>query len=375
MNNKLAIQADVAIIGGGPAGCAAALTLRRYTPLSVIILERGDYRPDQIGESLSPATLPLLDYLGVGSAFREAGFSQTLAFSAAWGSPTAQERDFLFTGRGNGWNIDRFRFNAGLAQATVAYGAELHINCKINELIRRENSWRVSVDDSANSYVLSAKFIINATGRNTSSIQRLLGVKPVRQDQLVGVAAYLEPTSETPEPSVLVESIDVGWWYTAPLPDKRLVAVLMSDADIVQSAGLHHIDPWRSALSKAPHTLDRISGRGMHAPHVWPAHSQYTKPYCGQGWAAAGDALVAFDPLSSMGIGYAISSGIQAAHLATADLESNGEDYRLTYIADVDQHLEEYRNLYMRYYLSEQRFSEQPFWKRRHGVLAGKERA
>jgi 2-polyprenyl-6-methoxyphenol hydroxylase-like FAD-dependent oxidoreductase len=55
---------DVAIIGGGPAGSAAALTLLRYSKLRPVILERSSYDVWRVGETLSPGVFPLLNYLG-----------------------------------------------------------------------------------------------------------------------------------------------------------------------------------------------------------------------------------------------------------------------------------------------------------------------
>src|SRR4051794_19653045 len=59
------VDVDVAIVGGGPAGAAAALTLRRYTGRSVVLIERSSYGELRIGETVSNALKPLLAYLGV----------------------------------------------------------------------------------------------------------------------------------------------------------------------------------------------------------------------------------------------------------------------------------------------------------------------
>jgi len=46
-------EVDVAIVGGGPAGAAAALTLLRYTPRRVAVIERSAFETPRVGEAAS----------------------------------------------------------------------------------------------------------------------------------------------------------------------------------------------------------------------------------------------------------------------------------------------------------------------------------
>jgi flavin-dependent dehydrogenase len=89
-------------------------------------------------------------------------------------------------------------------------------------------------------------------------------------------------------------------------------------------------------------------------------------PAAGRGWAAAGDAAAAFDPLSSLGIGHAISSGIHAARVAHVTLCDTG-DPADSYSSGVERVARDYLTLRRRYYAVEQRWPAQPFWARRQG--------
>jgi flavin-dependent dehydrogenase len=54
----------VVVIGGGPAGSCAA-SMAANAGLSVVLFERDKFPRDHIGESLLPASMPILRELGV----------------------------------------------------------------------------------------------------------------------------------------------------------------------------------------------------------------------------------------------------------------------------------------------------------------------
>ena len=71
--DNLDLSADVIVVGGGPAGSATATMLSRKG-WKVIILEREKFPRDHVGESLLPASIPILEELGALPDVEKAGF-------------------------------------------------------------------------------------------------------------------------------------------------------------------------------------------------------------------------------------------------------------------------------------------------------------
>ncbi|MCY1030783.1 hypothetical protein OV207_04890 [Corallococcus sp. BB11-1] len=84
----------------------------------------------------------------------------------------------------------------------------------------------------------------------------------------------------------------------------------------------------------------------------------------GDGWLAAGDAALSFDPLSSQGLFNALFTGLAAAEATDRALSgdpSATSDYAGT-LADIDA---AYRRNLAAWYALERRWPEQEFWRRR----------
>jgi len=83
-----------------------------------------------------------------------------------------------------------------------------------------------------------------------------------------------------------------------------------------------------------------------------------------------GDAAASFDPLSSLGIGYAMHSGCHAARGIEHYPDKAGSSPLAGYAAAVKQQFATYVPTWRNYYQHEQRFAAAPFWQRRHALAA-----
>ena len=214
---------------------------------------------------------------------------------------------------------------------------------------------------------------IDATGR-ASVFARRIGALRHSLDRLTGVAGYFAPgeTAAELEPVLLVEAVENGWWYSAPLPNGKLIAVFMTDAGLIRSDKLSSTAVWMDRLADSVHHRRRVAhhgGRLTGALRILPAESSFLNRVAGVDWIAAGDAAAAFDPLSSQGILTAISSGMDAARTAVAWL-SGDRSAPAAYAERVWNSYATYLAHRHAYYRMEQRWPNSQFWASRQVLPA-----
>ncbi|NEP90665.1 MAG: hypothetical protein F6K18_29745 [Okeania sp. SIO2C2] len=369
---------DVAIIGGGPSGTALALTICLYSKLTVAVIEQTAYDNIRTGEHVSASLLPLLDYLQVKEPFLADNHTPVYNVAAVWGNSELHARPSIINQIGEGYLLDRTEFDVMLAEQLVRQDGQLYLETKCAEGEQLEGGgWRLFLkDNSGESSELETRYLVDATGRQ-ARISKRLGAKSLACDTLVGISAILDfegdallraealrERSKTEE--VLIESIPEGWWYSAWLPNGTLIAVLMTDIDIMRQGKLHKQKQWVELLSKATHTKERVRGGQLVYPlSVKPAHSHVLDRAVGENWIAIGDAAIAFDPLSSMGVGHAITCGCDAAVAVVKYLINNEDRLLKQYQERVKLNFENYLSIRHRYYALEKRWLDLPFWKRR----------
>jgi flavin-dependent dehydrogenase len=354
----------VLVLGGGPAGCAAALTLRRYLPGVVVgQIARPAAGGPAVGETLSPGVLPLLDYLGLRAAFEGLGSLPCGGTASAWGGAHVAERSYLFTGRGQGWHLDRARFDDWLWERTAQAGAHV-MRARATHARRVDGMWHIELDGGAS---VRAEVVIDASGR-PAWLARHEGALPRRGDALVAEARWFEHDGgREPVDGALIESVADGWWYSANLPGRRGVAMFMTDHD------LRPLRSWDARLADAPATAQRLaSWRADGHELVRAANSQCGQALTGDGWVAAGDAAAAFDPISAMGIGFSLRSGMEAARVAAGMLDGDGAgDAAAAYTASIARIYADYRVRLAGIYALERRWPDEVFWQRRLPAPAG----
>jgi flavin-dependent dehydrogenase len=220
------------------------------------------------------------------------------------------------------------------------------------------------------SFDMRARFLIDATGRQ-ASVCRQIGVDTKKADQLMGVGAFLQlGDGRSPAHNVVLETVESGWWYSAILSQDTMTVVYFSDADLISKHGYHKTDNWNLLLQETKQVKQLVKGAHSHEG-VWTrnAHTQIShSPVC-KAFLAIGDAAVSFDPVSSMGIGFAITSACQAAAIVQAELSAPDPQRIAVYQADLERHFDQYLTLRKKIYAEERRWPSSAFWQRRQGLV------
>ena len=356
-------MSDVVIVGGGPAGASVALELARRG-LSPVVLEAQPSAHMKVGESLPPNVNPLLDHFGLTERLRQRGNLPSHGNRFVWGSDSIRERDFIFGTNGDGWRLDRRTFEEELMRAAVEAGVDWCYDRRLTACEKNREGWTLTVTSPAGVETFQTRFVVDATGRE-AHLARSAGAQRVTYDRLIGLAFYFDRASnETAEEDsfTLVEAVSSGWWYSSRLPGEKLIAVYMTDSDLLdRRAGC------RELLNEAKHTAKRVSEYNSvnAAPRILAAHTVRLTRVAGDGWLAVGDAAIAFDPLASHGISMAMSSGFHAAS-AIIDYLGGQHEALQPYERIIDASFAHYLLMRHETYLSERRWPDKRFWQRRH---------
>jgi len=359
-------RVDVVIVGGGPAGATAALNLAALR--RVVVLERAAEPSPRIGESLPAAARRLFRDMGLLDSFLAEPHAPCFANRSVWGAATPLDADAVRDPDGHGWHLDRRRFEAWLRAAAMARGAQILAPAGVDCVERAGDRVRVT----AGSQRIEASVIIDAGGRNAPAARRL-GARVRIDDHLVCGWVHGTDARDGGRGLTYVEATRDGWWYTAPLPDRRRVLAFHTDADLPAAAITHDgarlvaeaaaVGGLASLLAAAGFTPEDRAG-------FTAAHSSVLEPPCGEGFIAAGDAAIAFDPLSSQGLLNALFTGLAAAECADAYLSGDASALP-RYRATLDRIAVQYRRHLAEWYAIEQRWPDAPFWSRRHAVGRG----
>ena len=351
---------DVIVIGGGPAGAAAALALAR-NGLEVAVLAKPDSGIPRVGETVPPAIVRPLAQLGLWNEFLAARHAEAPGSVSIWGGDQPYENDFIFNAYGPGWHLDRARFDAMLLSAAQTAGADV-LNVAARDCAREAGAWKVLILNDDGGETLAARWLVDATGR-AAWLGRRLGARRRRVDRQVALVRFAL-VATAGEPRTMIESCPDGWWYAAALPQDRAVAAFFTDADLLPRNAPDRARMWRRMLAQTQLIAKVYADSDVGSPvHTVAAFSGRSLPYAGENWLAIGDASHFYDPLSGQGISKALSSALRGAEAISLSL-SNGQAAE-EFIDSDNREYQRYIANYLAHYRREQRWPQHLFWKRR----------
>lgn len=332
-------DADVLVVGAGPAGASTALRLARRGVRVRLLDAAGFPRSKPCGDCLSPGATPLLRELGVASrlpadgAGRLAGWA-TRTPDGRWfvGRFGAGEADGRATSNGGprrppvrGLALPRAELDARLVDAAVAAGAELQEGVRAFGLLRQDGAVRgVRVRDGAGrERELRARVVVGADGLRSTVARRLAGVRrgPRRRLALVGRFAgvappgtgALEPPWPDGAPLGEMRLGRDGMLGLAPLGGGRWNATLVVPRERAREIAADRCRFFRQKLG-AYGVADRFAeAEPIRELEITGPFQVTPRRTTAPGALLTGDAAGYFDPLTGQGIHRALATGRSAA--------------------------------------------------------------
>lgn len=296
---------DLAVIGGGPAGCAAAILASR-NGAKVLLLERGRFPRHKVcGEFVSAESLGLLKEL----------LTNDLRNLISVAPSISQTRVFLdgrvlragITPAAAG--ITRFDLDSALWKGCEAAGVECHSETTVRA-IDKSDLFQVATEGSATSgQLFRAKVVINATGR-WSNFSSPATRGRLNRERWIGIKAHFrEPAVSS---SVDLYFFDGGYCGVQPVsvPENgsgtRVNACAMVRADVASTMPdvLQQHPELRSRGRSWQPLIDPVSTSPLVFHEPEPLQNSMLQ---------VGDAAAFVDPFVGDGISLALRSGALAA--------------------------------------------------------------
>ena len=303
------MQFDIAIIGGGPGGSAAAISAAR-AGLRVVLCEKGPYGRDKVcGDGLTPRAIAALNELGIDHSVAHridglrmiAGNKQR---ELAW--PTTDR----FPNHGAVW--PRQRFDNHLLDVAIAAGADVRFNAEAMPVI--EDSKVVGI--TVNGEVLRSSLVILATGAQGAAAKMLGAIRDPDETFGLAIRAYaptpryaerhleaclsLRDEHGTPIPGY-------GWMFPAGDGTVNIGVGALSTMKGFKKLNLNTLLDQYASIVRDSWSL----GNYVDKPRAWRLPMSCVRRH-GQGWVAIGDAAGFVNPMNGEGIDYALESGALA---------------------------------------------------------------
>ena len=348
-------RSQVLVLGGGPAGGAAALELAQ-SGCDVVLLERQNVPGWKIGETLPPEARVHLHRLQHWETFRQEGHLPCHGIVSCWGSSAPVETDFMRNPYGHGWQLDRVVFESSLLKAAAEASCRVLFGAEVSRVQERSQGWHVETTFGE----FDAEWLLDCSGRNALLSESGFGGSFQSLQDYVSLYCILDPANGTDKDGrTYVESHSSGWAYSALMPNGSRVVAFLTDRDLISP----EVTPagWMkqcvSECSQISAILNSHEYSSIENVRVVNAASGWRQHVAGSNWLLVGDAAMTFDPLSGWG---SIKALVSAAMAVKCVL--HGDDYQTACDNLWDDYLAKYKD----YYRAEQRWCDAPFWVRRH---------
>jgi flavin-dependent dehydrogenase len=315
-------ETDVVIIGGGPGGTSAAITLIERGH-RVTLLEKARHPRFHIGESLLPANLPLLERLGVLEQVQAIGVQK-------WGAEFISKvhgraETFEFT---EGWNkslpfayhVRRSEFDEILIRRAQQCGVQVVEECRAREVESLpEGTTLVHAEhEDGRKETWRARYVVDASGRDTFFGNRLKTKQRNPRHNSAAMFAHFKGAQHYPEAKraglISIYWFEHGWQWFIPLADGITSVGAVVWPYYMKARNCDVREYFMATIAMCPSLAERLEGAELINEVEATGNYSYecTLPY-GDNFLMVGDAYAFIDPMFSTGVMLAMNSGIEGA--------------------------------------------------------------
>jgi len=304
------------VIGGGPAGAAAAITAAR-AGLQVTLFEKGPYGRDKVcGDGLTPRAVGALDELGIDltPAHRIDGLRMIAGKKRrelAW--PTTDR----FPNHGAVW--PRQKFDTHLIDVAIAAGADVRFESEALPVLEGGRVIGVTVGDDA----YAAPLTVLAAGAQGAAAKRLGAERDPDEPFGLAIRAYAETPRHAERHLEACLSLrdehgtpvpGYGWMFPAGDGTVNIGVGALSTMKGFKKLNLNTLLDQYAAIVGDEWSL----GPYLDKPRAWRLPMSSLRRH-GPGWLAIGDAAGFVNPMNGEGIDYGLESGMLATEVFLAD--------------------------------------------------------
>lgn len=328
-------QTEICIVGSGPGGAAAALTLAQQG-ISCLVVDKATFPRDKVGGDVLPGII-MRALHEICPAYVEHFQSQ--------GFLREVKGTQLFAPNGHSLTVDYRNINIGQYRDIVScYAArrsefdaylveELRRHPRITLIEgRRIDTVRYDANglilqDRKGSFCIRTQLAIIASGANSGLAQQLSGTTAAPRHRGVGLRAYFSDVdhAEGAYYSQLYFTRDLlpGIFYVTPLSNGITNVNLGTREDVLKKKGLKLKPLLQQTLAQHPQISPRFRhAQLLEAPRGWSLpFATYRQTLYGDRFLLVGDAGSLIDFVTGNGIGSAMYSGVFAARQAAECLE------------------------------------------------------
>jgi geranylgeranyl reductase family protein len=331
---------DVAVVGGGPAGAAAAITLARHGR-DVVLVDKARFPRDKCcGDGLTAGALRLLEGLGLDPGGVDSWHPVSDVIVR---SPSGRQVVFpLPRGQGLFAAVAR-RIDLDSALIDVARGSGVKVLDGHAVLSAQNQADRIVLDVEGVGAV-HARYAIGADGM-WSPLRKAVGAsEPGYLGEWHAFRGYFADVSPRAARDLFVwfePDLLPGYAWSFPLPDGRANVGfgIQRGGRVARVQDMKTI--WPELLDR-PHVREALGPSACaEAPHkAWPIPARVDTVRLAAGRALfAGDAACATDPMTGEGIGQALLTGMLAARAVCLGGALDAPRARRLYESSVAHHL------------------------------------